>query len=326
MKEKHETTGLGRRYFLPGGIALAILIGLLLPEAGQAAGKLSLAGMEARMAAVVCIFLVTGLRLEHAELKKKPGFVRAATAVVLINLILAPALATATGALLGLGGALLVGLLAVGSAPTTLSSSTVITQTARGNETWAVSLMVLLNLTGIVVLPFTLGLSLRTGGVAVDQAVLFFKILRLVIIPLGIGLAIQKVLRRPRAGFWGYVPPTCVILIVWLSVSRRLDGLSELGTGVVLQILVLAAGLHLALLGAAFLAGNRLGLGAAERRAVAFVGAQKSLPLSISVLLMLPGAGKTIETATVVAVLLYFPQILIDSILAARLARTPAGS
>nr|HPJ72901.1 bile acid:sodium symporter [bacterium] len=113
------------------------------------------------------------------------------------------------------------------------------------------------------------------------------------------------------------------------SVSGARARLGAFTPGAAAGAAALAAGFHFCLLALAAAAARALRLDPREARALWFAGSQKSLPVTVSILLMLGAAedsGKPIfDAATAAAVILYFPQIVIDS-LAAAAARIRGGN
>jgi len=326
---QNKAKNIFKRIFLPTGILVVTVIGLVFPEAGRSLDSFLVAGFEPRMLAIIAIFLVTGYCLDLGKLHPGRGFWAAAAAVVAINLLLAPAIAVGFGQLLPPASPILIGFMVFACVPTTLSSSIVISRAAGGNVIWAVSFMVLLNLAGLIIIPITLDTCLNAGGLEIDRYRLLLKILQLVLIPLGLGMIAQKYIRW-KSPFMSYLPSAFVIFIVWLSVSRESTQLHQMSNYTILKILGLAGIFHSILLVISFGTGRSMRLGPRGLRAVGFVTAQKSLPLSISVLLMLEKAPipnfHLMNIAMVTVILLYFPQILIDSVLAARMRHEIEGS
>ncbi len=333
-----------RKYFLPGGIALALILGLLAPSPGRAAGNWAAAGLDSRILAVLGIFLATGYCLRLRRLAAGRGFAAAGLTAVGLNLLAAPALAVGLGMLLRPPEEVLIGLIVFAAVPTTLASSTVISVAAGGNAAWAVGLMVLLSLSGTLLMPFTLGWGLETALIEIDRWGLLLKVLTLVVLPLAAGWVIGKQAGRRGCAAVNWIPPALVVFIVWVSVSAQSEALRVFPPALVVFIVWVSVsaqsaalrvfppawalgtvgislGFHFILLALALAGGRFLGLKTPERRSFLFVSAQKSLPVTIAVLALLgqgPQAARALpEAATAAAVLLYFPHVLFDAALAA---------
>jgi len=325
--------------YLPIGILIALGIGLIAPDWGAFLHTADWGGVRPKMLCIIVIFLVTGYLLDLDRVVWGGKLLTALVAASLLNLVAGPLLGYAIGqvaaAIMGTPQGsfeigLLIGFFVFVCVPTTLSSSIVITRTANGNTLWALSMVAVLNILGIFVIPLTLGVMLARGGVDMDGWAMFRNIFLLVIVPLAIGQGLRRLRHHRPGGFLGYVPSTCVILMTWMAVSYSSDSLHKLPLVAVTGLLSMTLVFHFGMMLLARITAGAMRLEFRERWAFIFVVAQKTLPISISVLAILSGTqsapSDTYAMATVSCVVYYFPQILIDSTIAGFLGRNvPVG-
>ncbi|MDX1594330.1 MAG: bile acid:sodium symporter [Gammaproteobacteria bacterium] len=305
-----------QQWFLPGGLVLAIALALVAPEPGSAVNRTGLVSWL-----VATIFLVNGYQTRIDARRLGRRFLRVLAAGAGIGLLLSPWLGVATAALLGLPAAAALGLVVMASMPPTLSSGVILTGNAGGDVLWAMLLTILLNLAGIVSVPFVLDLALEAGAeVAISPWPLLWRLLTLVLVPFVAGVGLRRLFESRPPGWVRYVPSTCIIITVWMAMSASSGTLLELTAGALGLIVAGALLVHGALLGLCAAAGRALELAPAERIAVLFVVSQKTLPVALGVLTALeaPIAG-----ALVVCIVFHFLQLMVDAVLAARL-RPPA--
>ena len=307
-----------QQWFLPVGLVLAILLALAAPEPGTA-----LNGTGLVAALVPVIFLVNGYQTRIDMLSLGGRFVAVLASGVVIGLLLSPFLGLAAATLLGLPAVTALGLVVMASMPPTLSSGVILTENAGGHTLWAMLLTILLNLAGIFTVPFMLDLTLEAGAeVAVAPWPLLWRLLGLVLLPFVIGGVLRRLIARKAPGWVRYVPSSCIILTVWMSMSASRATLLELTLGALVLIAVGSLLVHGGLLGVCAAAGRGLKLAAGERIALLFVVSQKTLPVAIGVLTAL---NVPIASALVVCIVFHFLQLMVDALLAARLRR-PAGT
>ncbi len=320
--------------FLPGGILLAVVVGLLLPEAGQWVRRGSLGPLSMDMILVIIIFFVYGWELDTGVLRSfDRKFFTALMAVLVVSLAGGPALAMLINSLLGLKGAPAAGLAVMCCVPTTLSSAVVISDVAGGRRIWALSFTIIMNILGVFIFPFTLGFLLDQGGsetrLDIDEFTMLVKILKVVILPMAAGLLFRVVtrVRAPRGS--GYIPSFCIMLIVWMAVSANARILAGAPAGLVLRAEGAVVLAHLLLLVGSCLSGRLLAVDGPGIKAMTFIGSQKTLPVAMAVILILrdsvPSFRAMVGEATVVCVMFHVSQIITDSLISGWWrARTPS--
>jgi sodium/bile acid cotransporter 7 len=298
-----------KQLFLPFGLILAVIASFILPLGGT-----FIADNNGLRIIVFLIFLISGYQTGAKKLSgsKKLFFVFLVAAG--ISLILAPILGLLVSKLLHLPLHLSMGLIIISSVPPTISSGVVITGVSRGNVTLALFLTISLNLLGIFSLPFILDICLKAAGpIDIDQISLLFKIVSWVLLPFIIGKSVRTISAGEKvSGWWNYLNSSCVILIVYASVSTSKSELTGLGLRDYLIILTGVASVHILLLIINACAGSLLHLPSADKKAMVFVTSQKTMALALTVL-----ASIKYDTgnAIIVCLMFHFFQLLFDSFL-----------
>ena len=116
-----------------------------------------------------------------------------------------------------------------------------------------------------------------------------------------------------------YIPSSCVIGIVWVSLSVSARALLGMEAHLFFWILLAVSSLHGLLLLLHLALAKLMHLQRAERISFVIVGSQKTLPIALSVLSALnpPQLG----AAVLVCLVFHFSQLFIDSFIAARWAK-----
>ncbi len=311
-----------RKYWFTLGLLIVVLI-TMADGSGTVAGAgrwfRSHRGAEA---AVFIIFLASGLDLDMGRLRRGLSDWRTLCASLLVIFVFAPLLARVF-ATLPLSAGMRIGLCLVAVMPTTLSSGVVMTTTAGGETATALAVTVSANSLAIftipLVLPLLLGPCGHRAGAVVDKALLMLRIAIIVLLPLLAGLALRAHWRGDieRSGLRLSLLNQCLILfIVWMAASASrttiMTNASSLATAVVLSFVY-----HGLLLAGAFATARLAGIGRGRRETLIFMGAQKTLALSILLQMTLfPGQGE----ALVFCVSHHLVHLLMDGYLVGRLA------
>ncbi|WP_260291529.1 bile acid:sodium symporter [Sedimenticola hydrogenitrophicus] len=303
-------------YFLPVGLLLAFLTAWLAPAPGMA---LQAMGMIPWM--VVTIFLINGYQTVLSQMPLSGKLWSTALIAILINLLISPFLGLATATLLALPAGAALGLIVTATVPATLSSGIVMTQLAEGDRFKALFLTILLNLLGVFTIPFLLPVVLENvGDLTLSPWPLLQQLLIIVLIPFVTGMLGRRIIQLPpRHWLIRYLPSSCVVLTVWMSVSASSDTLREISLSLIGSMIAAALLLHGALL-LLCLGSRRINRPErAEWIALLFTASQKTLPVAVGVLVAL---NQSVGVALVACILFHFLQLFVDSMLAARLARS----
>jgi len=302
-------------YFLPVGLLLALLVAWLLPAPGAVLQQL---GFIPWM--VVTIFLINGYQTRFKELPRGRKIFSASIIAVLISLLISPfiGLAVVSAVSLPIGAAM--GLVVMATVPPTLSSGIVMTGIAGGHVAKALFLTILLNLVGVFTVPFMLQLTLdNVGIIPISPLPLLKQLILIVLIPFLAGMFAKSVVHMPsRHWLLRYLPSSCVIATVWLSVSASADTLKALDFQLLLLIVVAATVVHGALLLLCWLSRYLYRPNRGEWVALLFTVSQKTLPVAVGVLAAM---HQPVGLAMVACIIFHFVQLFIDSMIAARMGR-----
>jgi sodium/bile acid cotransporter 7 len=299
-----------KQFFLPLGLIVAVIAGIILPDGGT-----FIADKNGLKIIVSLIFLVSGYQTGSKEFEVDGNLFLLFLVAAGISLILAPILGLLFGKLLGFPLNLAMGLVIISAVPPTISSGVVVTEVSRGNASLAMFLTISLNLLGIFSVPFVLDLCLKaTGPIDIDQMALLFKLLFFVLLPFVIGKSLGNISgKRTVSPQWSYVNSSCVVLIVYASIGTSQAALLGLNLRNYITILAGVASVHILLLIINAYAGTILQLSPADKKAMLFVSSQKTMALVLAIL-----ASIKFDTgnAIIVCIIFHFFQLLFDSFLA----------
>ena len=208
---------------------------------------------------------------DFAIVFKRPGDIITGCAA---QFIIMPLLAFVLGKAFGLNNELLVGTVLVGTCPGGTSSN-VITYLSKGDTALSVGMTSINTLLAPVLTPLLTYLYLRTS-VSVDAKAMFLSIIQVVIVPIGLGVLVNR--------FWGkytqkirdslpVVSVTAICLIVASVVSH--NSAKILSTGLIIFVVVILHNLLGYLLG--YLIGVLFKMDLPRKKAVAIeIGMQNS--------------------------------------------------
>ena len=157
----------------------------------------------------------------------------------LAQFIVMPLLAFALGKLFGLDNELLVGVVLVGTCPGGTSSN-VITYLSRGDTALSVGMTGINTLLAPFLTPALTFLYLRTV-VSVDVRSMFLSIIQIVIVPIGLGLLINKLFGKRTQKIRDALPAvsvTAICLIAAAVVSHNSEKILSTG-GVIFAVVIL---------------------------------------------------------------------------------------
>lgn len=312
------------------GIFGTVAVALAAPGLG---GVLN-AGRVLPTAAVVAIFILSGLSLPSESMWKGIRNVRVHLFCQLFIFVLTPAYFFVTSGWLGdaMDGRLLWGVYALAVFPTTISSCIVLTQMAGGNTATAIFNAVLANMLGVFVSPLLLTLLLSRAGQALpaeEVLRIFIGLAVKVLAPFAAGQLLRLRLRdfadRNRKHF-STAGAVLVLLIVFLAFSRAAgsDVLRDNAVHLPLPFAYLAGSNVLLMVLA--IAGSRLcGFDRSDVAAVAFTAPQKTLAMGIPLLSTYFASRPEVLGIAMLPSLFYHPWQLFTAGLARRFVTVPDG-
>lgn len=302
----------------------AIALAILLPATGEARG----AAQTIASAAIFVLFLLNGMRIARRDIAAGVGNWR-----FLLPLVLwvfgAMSLAGLGFAALGSGmlaPSVALGFLYLGTLPSTVQSATSYSSMAGGNVALSVVGAALLNILGVFV-TVPLFLALGGSGTGVVGMDVVGKIMLLLILPFGIGQAIQGYARaftarhRPKIVWVDRFAIAAAIYVAFSGaveqgIWSRVDLADWLAIGALVAAFLLVGNFG------AWLAGGTLRLSRPDRIAFLFAGAQKSAAVGapLATILFPPAEAGFV----VIALLLYhFFQLVVAAPIANRLRQSP---
>lgn len=270
---------------------------------------------------VALIFLLSGIMLEWEQLRDGLADIQGTLAALFLIFFAAPLVAAGFNTI-PLRTEMTVGLSIVAVMPTTLSTGVIMTAAAGGNMAHALLITVTANCLAVVTVPFSLSVLLQFNptaqGVLIDTGAVIAKIAGLVLLPIGTGWGIRRLMPVFRGGVlpWlGRVNLILVLWIVWIALAESRDHIHS-GLASFFTASLLSFGFHGALLLIAFGLTAWLRIGAGRRESVVFMGGQKTLLLSVIIQgMVFPGW----DGALMVCVVHHVVHLVMDSYLVGRL-------
>ena len=305
-----------KKLYLPIGIIVAVGLALCWSFPGS---RLQHSGMSKML--IVLIFAINGWQVKWRESKVDHRWVMVFIFGAAVSLVGGPVLGRGIGALFFTEPLMILGLTLMAAAPTMIASAIVTTEASGGNAVWALLFTLGFNLLSVVSSPFMLRLCVGgMDGISIAPWSLLSKLILLMLLPFLAGACLRRGFKtKVMPGWFGYLPSTAVILIVYGTLSAAAGQLINLSLPLLLKVAVAAMLIHLALIAVLAWSGRRFfKLRPPENRALFFTGSQKSMVVGISILAAL---GGSYSDAAVVILIAYFFQLLFDSLLAARLSR-----
>ena len=302
-----------KKYFLPGGMLIAVILSIFFPGTGIALKKSCGSSFF-----IIAIFLVCGWQTELSGLKFDRKFFLSLAWCGILSLLIAPFVGVGIAGIMRLDALATTGLVVMASVPPTLSSGIVMTETARGNVVLGMIMTVFYNLIGVITLPLTLSWALSgCGDIDTNPLKMFLQLLLLVILPFAIGAGAKKLSGKKLPSICSYIPSLCVILLILSFFSSA----NQQFRNYPLPVLGLAAAsgliMRLGLMAILWFGGKLFKMNIADRKAAIFTAGSKTLTIALATLaIMDSGDGP----AVIPCMVFYFLQSIIDSALAGKFA------
>ena len=312
-----------RRQMLPVGLLSVAIIGLVWPTPGRLMGQL-----PTQYIAVSGIFICSGLLLRTDEIRTALRAWRATTWGVLSILFITPAIGGILAFRVPMDPAFQLGRALFVCMPTTLSSGIALTTQARGNTALALLLTVVTNLAGIFTIPFVLVAVLGTlGKVELSAWDLLVKLCLSILLPLLFGRWLRQHIQtwvdanRARITVFSNL---ALISIPWMKFSESSDRLAAVALTNLLVLVAAGLVVHTVFLALNTAASRVLNLEQAQRKAVVLMASQKTLPVALTVLALIPDSAVSADVKGLIAIpciTSHLGQIFVDAILATRWGR-----
>ncbi len=315
--------GFFKRQFLPLGLLTVAFVGILRPEPGMFMVRL-----PTQYVAVSIIFVCSGLMLRTDEMHAAFSAWRATAWGGLSILLLTPVIGATLAFQAPVEASFQLGLALFCCMPTTLTSGVALTSQARGNTALALLLTVLTNTVGIFTVPFVLAHLLDAiGQVELSSADLLLKLCLTILLPLSIGRYLRRFLAdrvdRSRSRI-STISNVALISIPWMKFSESSTRLAEVNAASLAILVVSGLVIHGFYLLLNYGATRSMRLATPERKAVVLLASQKTLPVAMTVLALIPDSAIAPEMKGLMAIpciTFHLGQIFVDAIIATRWSR-----
>ena len=301
-----------KKFFLPAGVILAVLLAFFVPEWG-----ITLRDNLHQNILVIIIFLVCGIQTSVKDLHIDKKSILFLLGGGIFTLLILPVIAWGSSHLLAIAALPAAGLIVMAASPPTLSSGIVMTETSDGNYVTAVAITMLYNLVSVLTIPFVLALLISSdAGINTDAWNTLKKLFLLVVLPFAGGFALRFPLKGRKLPFLSYINSTAVILLVLFFFSSSSASMKQISFGFLLKSFAATVIIHMGAMAILWYAGKALKLPVSERKAYIFTAGSKTLTMALTTLAIM-GAEK--GDAALPCLIFYFIQMLFDSFLAAKM-------
>lgn len=313
-----------QRQLLPLGLLTVAVVGVLFP----APGRFVASSAAPQYIAVSIIFICSGLLLRTDEIYAALSAWKASVFGTVSILLITPLIGVFLAFRVPVDPSLQLGLALFCCMPTTLSSGIALTSQARGNVALALLLTVLTNTVGIFTVPFVLALLLSVAGdVELSATSLLVKLCLTMLLPLAVGRYASRLVRPwvdANRSSITTISNLSLISIPWMKFSQSSAQLAQIA--VPSLVILFAAGLVIHILFLLFndRASRLLRLQQEARKAVVLLASQKTLPVAMTVLALIPERALSAEVKGLVAIpciTFHLGQIFLDAMLATRWRR-----
>ena len=308
---------------LPVGLVLVALAGMLWPEPGRVMGRL-----PTQYVAVSIIFICSGLLLRTDEIRAALHAWPATAWGTASILFITPAVGAMIAFRTPLDPTFQLGLALFVCMPTTLSSGIALTNQARGNAALALLLTVTTNLLGVFTIPFVLVAVLgAVGQVELSATDLLLKLCLSILLPLAVGRWLRRFLaahvdaHRPRITMLSNL---ALISIPWMKFSESSERLASVALASLAVLIVAGLAIHAVYLVLNYTVTRLAGFDLPTRKAVVLMTSQKTLPVALTVLALIPDSALSSEVKGLIAIpciTSHLGQIFVDAVIATKWSR-----
>ena len=306
-----------KKLYLPLGLLFSVVISMIFPQLGTGIKQIFGSSLF-----ILLIFLVCGYQTDFSGTKFNRSFLLSFLVCGMLSLLVAPWLGVGISRICRLDTLAMTGLIVMACVPPTLSSGIVMTETAEGNIMLGVMMTVFYNLLGVLTMPIVVTWTLASKtDIDTNPLKMFLQLLLLVVLPFAIGYGLKKLLKRKMPSICGYIPSTCVILLILSFFSSANAQFKAYPVKVLL--LAVAAGLlmRIGLMLMLWFGGKLTKMNLADRKAAIFTAGSKTLTIALAILAILDiGDGP----AVIPCMVFYFLQSMIDSALAGKMGISAA--
>lgn len=301
--------------YLPLGLILAFVLAFFYPSWGEYLFHINLFGLKINQIIIFLIFGISGYLLKFDNFRFNSHLLISLSGGIIISMLCAPLLALILLHIIPLNAGLTIGVLTISCVPPTMATGIISTTISKGNTTWAIVFTIVLNAVGVLIVPFTFDnfvdvvASQKINALAILQSLFL-----LVVLPAIIGFFIKKKWGMKKHFLFTYFQPSAIIFIAFCTVAAGRNNFTKLTPSSIILLLITVIILHFLLIGVCLLFSKIKKLKLEETKAFTFVCSQKTLPLALSILAILPTEIATL--ATIPCLLYHLSQVFIDSFIA----------
>ena len=309
-------------------VALAAAVGLAVvwPEPGRTGGPLH---WEYVTTYGICgVFFLYGLGLAPERMREGLGKWQAHILVVLTTFAIFPAVVLLAAWLAPdlLPEAAMTGFFYVAALPSTVSSAVAMVSLARGDVPVAIFNATLSSLLGVFLTPALMAWYLQSSGAPVPLLPTVLKIVLLVLLPIVVGQVLRRWLAgwaKRHSGFVKTADRAIILAIVYGAFSNSVSAgvWSRHEPLLVVEIAGLAIALFALVYAITALLARLARMPRGERIAVQFCGSKKSLATGVPLAPVIFAGRPDVGLIILPIMLFHFFQLLIVSVIAARLGR-----
>ena len=231
-----------KKYWFLISLGLAAGCGYLWPWMGE-----FLIRYEVLTVGLIVSFLLTGLTLDSRVMVDGMGSLKSLSAAIVSSLCVYPLVAWLLSSPLPYPE-LVVGCCILATAPSTISSGTILTAYARGNVALSVFICIATHFVGVFTIPIVLNLLLGTGvGVKLPVLSILSGLVLKVLVPLTIGQFLRPYVGRYAKKFSSPISVFQSLLILFMvmtAVASSAERLSQMA-GFLIIVVLLVGVLHL---------------------------------------------------------------------------------
>lgn len=304
---------MNKKLILPVGLILAIILAYINSSLGIFLGRFNCIEFL-----VILLFFIYGYKFDFKNGVFKIRVLKSTIVIILSTLIIIPFVGMLIGYLF-FSGMLLLGFIIITSMPPTLSSGIVITANSEGDELLAAIYTIVLNITGIFIIPLIYKVTLSSyGNINIKPIAIFYKLVIIILIPLLIGVVVRELFPKyTKSNCLTIMPSIFVIIITFISICYSMAVIKSDSIYLLLVIVLGALTAHFIFMAINYTISRKImRYDIATVKAFVFVGSQKTLPIAMVVLFSI-AKNKAILLATTVMVIYYIVQLIADSIISA---------
>lgn len=307
------------RYLL--ALFATLLLAALLPARGEGARVLSWVTFWA----IAILFFLYGAKLSTASIREGLMNWKLQGSTLLATFVVFPLLALALSPLAaGISTSIAVGILYVGSLPSTVQSSIAFTSVSRGNVAGAICAASISNMLGVFLSPLIITLLLTTSGDAGIGLETIWKITRQILLPFVLGQLCRPLL-APLLARFGKLTTVfdrgTILLIVYSAFSAGvLGGIWQmLGVASLLGLVALVLVFLALVMGIMVLMARLTAMPRPDALALFYCGSTKSLATGLPMAGIL-FAGQNVALIVLPLMLFHLFQLIACAVISSRMA------